>query len=149
MREILKQADADHLIRIEKFSVNENFSTFPTFGGRLEIPLESYDGREKFLLDINRGNINLKKITHQTRYGQTHVLARLDIEGPNHRNPDGSEIGCPHLHIYKEGYGDKWAIEVPNGLVVPDDIELTLKNFFEFCNIRKPPNIVMGFPNEY
>jgi hypothetical protein len=31
---------------------------------------------------------------------------RLDLDGPPHRNPDDQEIPCPHLHIYRAGYGD-------------------------------------------
>jgi hypothetical protein len=34
---------------------------------------------------------------------------RLDLDGPPHRNPDDEEIPWPHLHVYREGYGDKWA----------------------------------------
>ncbi|MFW9280162.1 DUF6978 family protein [Glaesserella parasuis] len=26
-------------------------------------------------------------------------MVRLDIEGPPHRNPDGEEIICPHIHL--------------------------------------------------
>ena len=38
---------------------------------------------------------------------------RLDLDGPPHRNPDEAEIPCPHLHIYSEGFGDKWAMAAP------------------------------------
>jgi hypothetical protein len=35
------------------------------------------------------------------------VLVRLDLGGAPHRNPFDEEIGVPHLHLYREGFGDK------------------------------------------
>jgi hypothetical protein len=32
------------------------------------------------------------------------LLTQVDIGGPMHRNPDGTEIQYPHIHIYKEGW---------------------------------------------
>jgi hypothetical protein len=72
------------------------------------------------------------------------VLARLDFAAP-HRNPDGAEIGLPHLHRYREGYGDKWAEEVPDGLLTkPDDAWQVLLDFMAYCHVVERPNIVRG-----
>jgi hypothetical protein len=65
------------------------------------------------MLDLARGQIKLTKATYQNRARQAIVLMRLDLDGPPHRNPDDQEIPCPHLHFYREGYGDKWAIPPP------------------------------------
>ena len=75
----------------------------------ISIPLEAKEFRgESFSLDISRKKVVLK-MKYQLRARQTIVLARLDF-GAKHRNPDGEEIGVPHLHVYKEGYGDKFAL---------------------------------------
>lgn len=45
-------------------------------------------------------------LTFMLRARQIYSFARLDFNSP-HRNSDGLEMGVPHLHLYKEGYGDK------------------------------------------
>ena len=72
------------------------------------------DGREEFLLDIRRARIDLAKGTYQNRGREVVILARLDFGGAPHRNPDGEEIGSPHIHLYREGFGDKWAFPIPS-----------------------------------
>jgi hypothetical protein len=72
------------------------------------------------------------------------VLARLDFAAP-HRNPDGSEVGVPHLHLYREGFGDKWAFDVPDGLLTdPNDAWQVLLDFMRYCNVVEQPNISRG-----
>ena len=85
------------------------------------------------------------KVTYQTRARQIIVLARLDF-GPDHRNPDGNIVGSPHLHVYREGYGDKWAYKLDDklkdkiGFDIPVD-SADAKNWFDsfldFCKIEK------------
>ena len=139
------QATADALIATPKIRANDAVSYYPGAGGYLTLPLLSHDGRESFHLDIRRGGIDLLKGTYQNRARQVLILVRLDFGGAPHRNPDGSEISSPHLHIYREGYGDKWAFEVP-----PDkfsqitDPWQALQDFMRFSNIVDPPNIQRG-----
>jgi hypothetical protein len=106
----LTQNEADKLMAMEKRAVDEKEWFFPAPGDRVAIPLTSLDKRESFMLDVTRARIKLTKATFQNRARSAIILIRLDIDGPSHRNPDGEEIPCPHLHIYREGYGDKWAI---------------------------------------
>ena len=70
---------------------------------------------------------------------------RLDLDGPPHRNPDGEEIPCPHLHIYREGYGDNWAVPAPTDRY-PDcgNLFATFEAFMVHCNITDPPHIEKG-----
>ena len=139
---ILTQSEADALIAMEKHCVENNSWNFPSFGGKICVPLVSSDNKESFLLDIYRSRIDLKKGTFQNRGRQVVVLVRLDIGGHPHRNPDGEEIGCPHLHLYKEGYGDKWAQPVPaNVFANIDDQWKSLYDFMEYCNVKKVPDI--------
>ncbi len=73
------------------------------------------------------------------------VLVRIDLAGAPHRNPDGEEIPCPHLHVYREGYADKWAEPLPANIFHdPSDIWRTLSDFFAFCNVSRPPHIERG-----
>jgi hypothetical protein len=97
------------------------------------------------LLDVTRGQIKLTKATYQNRARQAIVLMRLDLDGPPHRNPDDQEIPCPHLHVYREGYGDKWAIPAPIDRY-PDvqDLFSTFAAFMRHCNITDVPRIQKG-----
>lgn len=55
------------------------------------------------------------------------------------------EIPTPHLHVYREGYGDKWAVPVPvDRFRVTGDVWATLEDFLRFCNITQPPHIERG-----
>jgi hypothetical protein len=143
----LTQSEADALIEMEKHSVDNGLVDLPDLGGVISVPLVSANPkhREKFLLDISRGRIDLIKGTHQMRGRQVIALVRLDFGGQPHRNPDGEEVGSPHLHIYREGFGDKWAVPVPEdrfqNLV---DRWKTLFDFLRFCNITREPNFQRG-----
>jgi len=141
----LTQAEADALIEMEKHRLDDTRWDYPGLGGSINIPLVSSDKREDFLLDISRGKIDLLKGTYQNRSRQIVVLVRLDFGGRPHRNPDDEEIPSPHLHIYREGYGDKWAVPVPVDRF-PDmnDLWRTLEDFMRYCNITEPPFIERG-----
>lgn len=138
----LPQIIADNLLAMAKRKVDDTQWRFPYTGGKSIIPLASLDGREDFFLDLYRGRINLAKNTFQNRARRSVILARLDVDGPPHRNPDDAEIPAPHLHIYREGYGDKWAVPVPLDLF-PNlgSTDLSLLDFMRFINVTDPPNI--------
>lgn len=141
----LTQAEADALIAMEKHRVNEDRSDFPMGGQSLILPLQSTDRREQFLLDVSRGRIDLLKVKMQNRGRQVVVLVRLDLGGAPHRNPDGEEMLPPHLHVYREGYGDKWATPIPSDRFrSTGDLWVTLEDFMRFCNIIEPPHIERG-----
>jgi hypothetical protein len=141
----LTQAEADALIAMEKHRVNSDGSDFPMGGQSLALPLQSPDKREHFLLDLSRGRIDLLKVTMQNRARQVVVLVRLDLGGAPHRNPDDEEMPAPHLHVYREGYGDKWAIPVPaDRFTATSDLWRTLEEFMRYCNITQSPRIERG-----
>lgn len=141
----LTQAEADALLAMEKHRADDAYWTYPDLGGLIMVPLVSSDRREPFLLDVRRARIALAKGTYQNRGRQVMILARLDFGGAPHRNPDGEEVGSPHLHLYREGYGDKWAYPVPpDRFSNLDDPWLTLEDFMRFCNIAEPPFIRRG-----
>ena len=145
MSDILTQIEADALMRMEKCRVNESTWHYPHQGQKISVPLSSLDQTENFLLDVSRGRIDLAKNTYQNRARQIVVLLRLDISGTPHRNPDGKKILSPHLHIYKEGFYDKWAFPVPNDKFEDlNDVNQILRDFIKYCNVVKPPIIQPG-----
>lgn len=141
----LTQAEADALIAMHKHRMNDDVVYFPGPGSSVTIPLASADKRENFLLDVSRGRIDLLKAKYQNRARQVVILVRLDLSGAPHRNPNGEEITCPHLHIYREGYGDKWAGPIPvDKFTDTTNLWHTLQDFMCFCSITRPPDIQRG-----
>ncbi len=140
----LTQAEANALLAMEKHRVDDERRPFPVSGG-LSVPLASPDGAETFSLDITRSRINLAKGTFQNRARTAIILARLDFGGSPHRNPDGDEIGCPHLHLYREGYHDRWAFPVPTERFpsLADPFRL-LQDFMRYCHVTRPPHFDQG-----
>jgi hypothetical protein len=141
----LTQSDADALIAMPKVRTDDEERDFPLLQQSVVVPLLSEDRRENFMLDIHSGHINLSKITFQNRGRQVVVLVRLDIAGSPHRNPDGEEVSCPHLHVYREGFGDKWAVAAPiDKFTALSDHWQTLHDFMQFCTIVTPPAFRRG-----
>ena len=141
----LTQAEADALIEMEKRFVEESDWTFPAPGERMALALTSLDKRENFVLDVTRAQIKLTKATYQNRARQAITLMRLDLDGSPHRNPDGTEVPCPHLHTYREGFGDKWAIAAPIDRYTDTlDLFCTCEAFMQHCNITGPSKMQKG-----
>ena len=152
---MLTQSEANALINIPKIKNSDDSYDFPLPGDFLKIPIISQDEQENFLIDISIGRILLTQCTYQERYQTIIILIRLDVDGPPHTNPEvvnvplpyltpynGQTIDCPHLHVYVEGFMDKWAIPAPND-EFPDTTNLykTLQDFFQYCNIIETPKI--------
>ena len=137
----ITQKEADELLKEEKYRTDDTKYTSPEKGGVLHIPLTTKNHGANFTLDVRRGNIELKKNTFQTRVRKEIVLARLDLGGPPHCNPDEEEVPCPHLHLYREGFGDRWAYPLSGHFTNPADIWLTLEEFMDYCNIIEKPDI--------
>ena len=136
----LTQAEADILIALEKVRENDDLVDYPGLGGNICVALVSADKREHFSLDISRGRIDLRKGKCQERGRSVIVLVRLDFGSAPHRNPDGEEVACPHLHVYRQGFGDKWATAVPSDhFPNTNDLWRLLQDFMRFCNVTKPP----------
>lgn len=145
MSDDLTQNEADALLTLEKHRANADSVPLPLPGKKSSVELLSADKRERFNLDMNRSSVSLSKLTLQTRGRVVVVLARLDIDGAPHRNPNDEEIPCPHLHLYREGYGDKWAFPVPaEHFSNLSDRWQTLQEFMTFCRVVEPPEFVRG-----
>lgn len=75
------------------------------------------DSKESYLLDIIPNRLISSKISTTLRVRKNVLLVRLDVAGPPHRNPDDTEVPCPHLHVYRQDYGLKWAYPYRRNLV--------------------------------
>jgi hypothetical protein len=141
---MLTQEKADQLMAMSKKLVDASTIEFPLPGQGKQLNAQSEDGHEVFVFDVNRrGKLKLSKCTYQERYAVVEILVRLDIDGPPHVNPDGTDVPCPHIHLYKEGFADKWAYCLPPGAFSDTSkLELTLADFLRYCNVHTIPDIL-------
>jgi len=138
----LAQNEVDYLMALEKILINSPTVILGNTPLKYSHQLISTDGRERFYLDIFRASLNLQKYTLQERSRKIIILVRVDMAGAPHTNPDGTRIECPHIHLYKEGYGDKWAFSLDEyPFRNPTDIVTTFEDFLQFCNIIELPEI--------
>ncbi len=148
----LTQDEADQLFGMEKAFVSAETIEFNMAAAFQQThDLHSRDRRELFLLDIERGVRNRARLKYQTRARRTIVLARIDISGKAHRNLSnyphrpGERFTGVHIHLYREGFGDRVAY-LPEDLPafkVPGQLhDLNwLTAFLDFCNIIDRPLI--------
>ena len=138
---MLTQEEAERLMDMTKIIEKPQNVKFPFQGEHYDIKVLSADGKEAFLLDVNRGRIKISKCTYQNRYRKDIVLLRLDIDGSTHTNPDGGEMGGSHLHIYREGFGDRWAFPLPNDFSANMDLITKFLEFLDYCKITNANDI--------
>lgn len=150
----LNQIEAERLFRLPKKFFEEYNLIFPSEGEKLTLECFSENKRYSFQADINRKGFVKPKLGFQNRYNKIFILRRLDIIGSPHTNPpdakefdflsmySNKEIPCPHLHLYFEGFNDKWALPLENITEIeikesdsPYDIMI---KFFNYCNIEAP-----------
>ena len=137
----LTQNEIEYLLNLEKNYVGTQKFKYPILGGKLNIQLSSSDKNEEFILDITRSHISLSKNTFQNRAQGSIILLRLDLDSAPHRNPDGEMVTGNHLHIYKEGYGDKFAYSLPEDFDKCSDVKDFLEQFMDYCHINNKPII--------
>lgn len=139
---MLTQAEYDRLLSLPKWFESDRVLSI-NLGEKRVIELGCEDAREKFLLDLHRGRRRLSKMTYNNRVRTTIELVRLDLDGRPHTNPDGRRIGRTHLHVFREGYGLRWAYPLEELEVSPIrdplDIEGSFYDFCRYCNIDRAP----------
>ena len=103
--------------------------------------INSIASKETFSLDFYRGSFELSKYTVNKRYRQTIIMLRYD-NGGRHTNPDGVLFEGPHVHLYREGYNDKFAFTVAEiNISANDTMEEIFKKIMHFCNVKNLPII--------
>ena len=134
---MLTQQEADFLIAMKKAFIKPMTISIPT-GTDQTHDLVGENNREIFQLDLWRGTIRLSKVKFQTRGRSIIVLVRLDINGSPHTNPDGKRLNGTHLHLYREGYEDKFAFPIPPiSFSNVNSIGQSFEDFCRYCNIER------------
>ncbi len=103
----LTQAQAQTLITTLKEASRRTPFTWEA-SVRYDEPLVAieHEGIE-FILTLNRNPFEIR--LHLRTQNDNIGLCRIDA-APYHPNPDGTELrDTPHMHVYREGYGLKWA----------------------------------------
>ena len=148
----LSQTEADRLLRLPKqFHSSQDQIEFRRSAFRERYDLFEIDGRERFLLDLERSQIRTAALKFQTRARTVFILARLDINGRAHRNPQdaphrpGQRLVGTHLHVYREGFGDRVAFlpqDIPQFSTNPLADEVGwLVAFLRFSGVQSLPTI--------
>ncbi len=149
---MLSQVEADHLLRLEKSFVSHEVIEFSVGEPFQQVhDLQSLDHRERFLLDVERGERKRARLKFQTRARRAIVLARIDIAGRAHRNLDhyphrpGERFEGIHIHLYREGFDDRVAYlpeDLPEFKIPQSKNDIAwLTAFMEFCRIIDAPPI--------
>ncbi|KPV43182.1 DUF6978 family protein [Alicyclobacillus ferrooxydans] len=144
---LLSQNDADELLSMIKKIRETSPINFPKLGKSVQMEATSANETVKFVFDVNRkGTLKVTKVTYQTRYQKSVILLRLDIDGPEHLNPDGTIIPCPHIHVYREGFDDSWAFPLDKEIKTDaSDLLQVLSDFLDYNKVvDRPPILYTG-----
>ncbi len=134
----LRQSQADRLLKVGKFFIDKS----PIIINRplnTQRDLQSVENDEdKFYLNISQTAIEFGKYSTITRFFSV-PLARVCIdEDCVHENPDDVIIKGSHIHIYKEGYRDRFAYPLEDySFSSNTEIAHFLPEFLKFCGIEK------------
>ncbi|WP_404989330.1 DUF6978 family protein [Clostridium culturomicium] len=142
---MLSQIESELLLDMDKEFEDKSSIQIKSERTKIQKKILSIHSKDEFILDIDRNSINLSKIKYQSRHKRTNtILLRIDTAGGGrHLNPDGEFIPCPHIHIYKEGYGDKWAYPLDENIFTdPSNPSQLLQDFLTYFNVKKIPVIM-------
>ena len=133
----LSEEEAQTLIKLEKILLNPTAINIPPKLGKEKYELTDTKNIQEFIINSNRSRKNARKISLILLYNNNIILLRLDTGHGIHINPDNSEIlgGIPHIHIYHEGFDDKWAYPLPSCFTNINNIAETLVEFFSYSNV--------------
>jgi hypothetical protein len=146
----LNQAEADGLIKVKKIFLDKTPLTVNRpYNEQRELKSER-DPYEVFYLNVTQTRIEFGKYGTVTRFFQIPLVRACINPDARHENPDGEILSGSHIHIYKQGYADKFAYPLKEHgfddmLIVP-----FIKKFLEYCNIEEieinEQSILMGRP---
>ena len=101
--------------------------------------IRAINSKNLYLLDFYRGSFELTRFTYNKRYRQSLILLRYD-SGGRHTNPDGVSFNGPHVHIFREGFNDKFAYPISDlNIDATNSIDEVLDKLLQFCNVTKRP----------
>jgi hypothetical protein len=100
--------------------------------------------RDKFILDFRRSGFEITKYSYNKRYRQTIIMVRY-CSTVRHTNPDGVTFDGPHVHLFREGFDDKFAFPVSEmGVDSGDAMDIVLIKLLRYCNVSGIPVIELG-----
>ncbi len=138
----LSQEEADTLRMIEKYLTSPELVKLPPPTGTVLHPVHYHrEGRRMDNMKIStyHAQINAQKISCRLLYNGNVMLVRVDTQDATpHTNPDKKIViqpHQPHIHIYREGYGDKFAYPLPNAFRNAEDISSLFMDFLSYSRI--------------
>ncbi len=134
---MLTQREANRLIEVLKSIKDPGLFIFPNHRAQARINVVSNSTKDRFLVTVNRKAFRATKCSYQELYssGDNEILFRLDVDSSPHCNPDDTVVESPHLHVYREGFGDSWAIPLPENFPITEGLDEWLIQFLEYCRI--------------
>lgn len=95
----------------------------------------------RYFLTIKRGNIERDRFSISIIFEDTHqTLVRIDVNGGEHENPDGTVAPKSHIHIYNNLFDkkDKFAYEI-NLADFPDiyNVYSAYISFLDYNNVKE------------
>ena len=161
--DVLTDSEALELLYMPKLTADHDVRYITQ---RFEVDLVSHDKKEIFTFDFSNSTKNMTlKYKNQIRCKKDIPLLRLDVGSSWHENPKKHvacdpkdpfytvhdscvgkmfEVGEPHIHYFREGYGDAWAYPVPPEFDDLDDVKKTVNQFLDKCNVVDKPIIQRG-----
>lgn len=143
---MLSDEEFNELLEEKKVFIEKDNIIINVNNDKIVRNIKSVNDNNEFILNIRRGKIELSKMNFQTREKETNtIMLRLDLaSGGRHFNPDGKLVLCPHIHIYKDGYGDKWAYELDDKLFSNIESKTqVLQDFLKMFNVEEIPLILI------
>ena len=137
----LTQEEADTLSVIEKLLTNPNSIRMPEQGTTKIYPVHYFrEGKRNNDMSVStyRGTIDARKVSYRLLYNNNIVLIRIDTHyRTKHINPDKTVIQPmqPHIHLYSEQHGDKYAYPLPQEFSDTEDIIALFLDFLSYSHI--------------
>lgn len=146
----LSNEEIEQLIKELKI-LKDNYIKFPIQNYSENVEIISIDKKHKFELILNRKVIKPinqdLKVTYTLLYARESLI-RIDINGPEHRNPEfvlekfdntTLNVPCPHIHMIYDGFNIAFPLDIYIDYKeiekVSDLIEILIK-FLEMINIK-------------
>lgn len=122
----------------KQFDNDNNIIILPIGGGKVNLIANFTESDEYINIYLRSSKRNLEKLSQNSTYQDNTILIRIDLEPTApHQNPDGQIIRESHIHVYKEGFGDKWATPLKdicdNINLKEEDLNNKHKIFEYFC----------------